>query len=232
MPYQNLAVVAWWLCSKIRNRRVMSSSPSVTEDPPCRGTDEDNTFRGRTEAINGGLSSLKEDGWSPYQYQLTTSSFGYSSSIHFIRQGGHPPSWHDRKAGRPRQQPGQVCGGRNSHLSIENKVLLYTAVMRLILAYASPVWGYAAKTNINKLDTLQNSLIRMIVKATRYMRNDDIRKDLKIYSFKSYIQNTAINFFTNLDTINNVNIQNLIPYTPNDNTKRPRRILLGSYNPP
>ncbi|GFT72188.1 RNA-directed DNA polymerase from mobile element jockey [Trichonephila clavipes] len=49
--------------------------------------------------------------------------------------------------------------GRNSHLSIENKVLLYTAVMRPILAYASPVWGYAAKTNINKLDTLQNSLI-------------------------------------------------------------------------
>ncbi|GFT94512.1 probable RNA-directed DNA polymerase from transposon X-element [Trichonephila clavipes] len=122
--------------------------------------------------------------------------------------------------------------GRNSHLSIENKVLLYTAVMRPILAYASPVWGYAAKTNINKLDTLQNSLIRMIDKATRYMRNDDIRKDLKINSFKAYIQNTAINFFTNLDTINNVNIQNLIPYTPNDNTKRPRRILLDSYNPP
>ncbi|GFW96631.1 hypothetical protein TNCV_2846881 [Trichonephila clavipes] len=57
--------------------------------------------------------------------------------------------------------------GRNSHLSIENKVLLYTAVMSPILAYASPVWGYAAKTNINILDTLQNSLIRMIVKATR-----------------------------------------------------------------
>ncbi|GFW38583.1 probable RNA-directed DNA polymerase from transposon X-element [Trichonephila clavipes] len=109
--------------------------------------------------------------------------------------------------------------GRNSHLSIENKVLLYTAVMRPILAYASPVWGYAAKTNINKLDTLQNSLIRMIVKATRYMRNDDICKDLKINSFKAYIQNNAINFFTNLDFINNVNIQNLIPYTPNDNTK-------------
>ncbi|GFU79601.1 hypothetical protein TNCV_1890931 [Trichonephila clavipes] len=64
--------------------------------------------------------------------------------------------------------------GRNSYLSIENKVLLYTAVMRPILAYACPVWGYAAKTNINILDTLQNSLIRMIVKAIRYMRNDDI----------------------------------------------------------
>ncbi|GFW67117.1 uncharacterized protein TNCV_4031341 [Trichonephila clavipes] len=63
--------------------------------------------------------------------------------------------------------------------------------MRPILAYASPVWGYAAKTNINILDTLQNSLIRMIVKASRYMRNDDIRNALKINSFKSHIQNIA-----------------------------------------
>ncbi|GFY08500.1 hypothetical protein TNCV_809331 [Trichonephila clavipes] len=47
--------------------------------------------------------------------------------------------------------------------------------MRSILAYASPVWGYAAKANINILDTLQNSLIRIIIKATRYMRNDDIQ---------------------------------------------------------
>ncbi|GFU21102.1 RNA-directed DNA polymerase from mobile element jockey [Trichonephila clavipes] len=122
--------------------------------------------------------------------------------------------------------------GRNSHLSIENKVLLYTVVMRPILAYASPVWGYAAKTNFNILDTLQNSLIRMIVNATRYMRNDDIRNALKIKNFKAHIQNIAINFFTDLHTTNNDNMQNLNPYTPNDNTKRKRRILLDSYNPP
>ncbi|GFV49438.1 probable RNA-directed DNA polymerase from transposon X-element [Trichonephila clavipes] len=122
--------------------------------------------------------------------------------------------------------------GRNSYLSIENKVLLYTAVMRPILAYACPVWGYAAKTNINILDTLQNSLIRMIVKATRYMRNDDIRNALKINSFKSHIQNIAINFFNDLEATNNINMQSLSHYTPNDKTKRPRRILLDSYNPP
>ncbi|GFX40764.1 hypothetical protein TNCV_1218871 [Trichonephila clavipes] len=39
--------------------------------------------------------------------------------------------------------------------------------MRPILSYGCPVWGYAAKTNINILDTLQNSTIRMIVKASR-----------------------------------------------------------------
>ncbi|GFT18628.1 probable RNA-directed DNA polymerase from transposon X-element [Trichonephila clavipes] len=122
--------------------------------------------------------------------------------------------------------------GRNSYLSIENKVLLYTAVMRPILAYACPVWGYATKTNINILDTLQNSLIRMIVKAIRYMRNDDIRNALKINSFKSHIQNIAINIFNDLEATNNINMQNLSQYTPNDKTKRPRRNILDSYNPP
>ncbi|GFV25010.1 RNA-directed DNA polymerase from mobile element jockey [Trichonephila clavipes] len=122
--------------------------------------------------------------------------------------------------------------GRNSDLSRNNKVLLFTAVMRPILSYGCPVWGYAAKTNINILDTLQNSTIRMIVKASRYMRNDDIRKALKIKSFKFYIQKIAKKFFNSLQFTNNSNMINLNTYTPHESTKRPRRILLDSYNPP
>ncbi|GFW74249.1 hypothetical protein TNCV_2524531 [Trichonephila clavipes] len=33
-----------------------------------------------------------------------------------------------------------------------NKLLLYTAVLRPILTYGSPVWGYAADTNIKILE--------------------------------------------------------------------------------
>ncbi|GFX24319.1 putative RNA-directed DNA polymerase from transposon X-element [Trichonephila clavipes] len=121
--------------------------------------------------------------------------------------------------------------GRNSELSRDNKVLLYTAVMRPILAYGCPVWGYAAKTNVNILDTLQNSTIRMIVKATRYMRNDDIRTAIKIKSFKSYVQKITKNF-NSLQFTNNINMVNLPHYNPHETTKRPRRILLDSYNPP
>ncbi|GFV52724.1 RNA-directed DNA polymerase from mobile element jockey [Trichonephila clavipes] len=59
--------------------------------------------------------------------------------------------------------------GRNSELTRDNKVLLFTADMRPILAYACPMWAYADKTNINILDTLQNPTIWMIVKGTRYL---------------------------------------------------------------
>ncbi|GFW11142.1 RNA-directed DNA polymerase from mobile element jockey [Trichonephila clavipes] len=119
--------------------------------------------------------------------------------------------------------------GRNSELTRDNKVLLYTAVISLRV---SGVGIYAAKNNINILDTLQNSTIRMIVKATRYMRNDDIRNAIKIKSFKSYIQKIAKNFFNSLQFTNNINMLNMPHYNPNDTTKRPRRILLDSYNPP
>ncbi|GFW47415.1 RNA-directed DNA polymerase from mobile element jockey [Trichonephila clavipes] len=119
-----------------------------------------------------------------------------------------------------------IC--RNSQLNIYNKVLVYTAVLRPILAYGSPVWGYAANTNLKLLDNAQNALIRSITKAYRFTRNRNIYKVLKIPTFKSHIQK----LFGNLPNINNENIQNLENYDPNICKKRPRRILLDSYNPP
>ncbi|GFY29226.1 RNA-directed DNA polymerase from mobile element jockey [Trichonephila clavipes] len=123
-----------------------------------------------------------------------------------------------------------IC--RNSHLNIYNKVLLYTAVLRPILAYGCPVWGYAANSNIKLLDNAQNALIRNITRAYRYNRNRNIYKVLKIPTFKAHIKKLGQKFFDNLPSINNVNIQNLENYDPNIYKKRPRRILLDSYNPP
>ncbi|GFT63776.1 RNA-directed DNA polymerase from mobile element jockey [Trichonephila clavipes] len=84
--------------------------------------------------------------------------------------------------------------GRNSELNLYNKLLLYTAVLRPILTYGSPVWGYAANSNIKILEVAQNSLIRNIVKANRYARNSKIYEDIKISPFKAYIQKLAISF--------------------------------------
>ncbi|GFV80350.1 RNA-directed DNA polymerase from mobile element jockey [Trichonephila clavipes] len=48
--------------------------------------------------------------------------------------------------------------GQNSEMNIYNKILLYTAVLRPINTYGSPVWGYAADANIKILKVAQNSL--------------------------------------------------------------------------
>ncbi|GFS63260.1 probable RNA-directed DNA polymerase from transposon X-element [Trichonephila clavipes] len=69
--------------------------------------------------------------------------------------------------------------GWNSQLNMYNKILLYTAVLRPILTYGSPVWGYAADANIKILEVAQNSIIRNIVKADRYTNNSLIYNDIK-----------------------------------------------------
>ncbi|GFS67365.1 RNA-directed DNA polymerase from mobile element jockey [Trichonephila clavipes] len=120
---------------------------------------------------------------------------------------------------------------RDSTMTRENKVLLYTAVLRPILSYGSPVWGYAAKSNLKTLEISQNKTIRMIVHANMYMRNSDIYKALKLPTFKSYIKKLATKFFESLHLTNNHHILNLESYISHDNTKRPRKILLDSYNP-
>ena len=41
--------------------------------------------------------------------------------------------------------------GRRSCLSTRNKLLLYTAIVRPVITYASPIWSGTSETNINKL---------------------------------------------------------------------------------
>ncbi|GFS84027.1 RNA-directed DNA polymerase from mobile element jockey [Trichonephila clavipes] len=117
-------------------------------------------------------------------------------------------------------------------MTLSNKILLNTAVLRPILSYASPVWGYAANTNIKILEVAQNSLIRSIVRTGRYVRNAYIYRDLKIPAFKAYIQNLAKKFYEDLPHTQNLNLIDIQNYNLIDNIKRPRRILLDSYNPP
>ncbi|GFW80266.1 RNA-directed DNA polymerase from mobile element jockey [Trichonephila clavipes] len=60
--------------------------------------------------------------------------------------------------------------GRNSPLSLENKVILYKQVLRPIITYASPVWGAAAATHMKKIQVIQNKILRLITNAPWYKR--------------------------------------------------------------
>lgn len=51
---------------------------------------------------------------------------------------------------------------RRSTLNIKNKLLLYKAVIRPIMSYASPIWRRAAPTNRKKLQIVQNKCLKII----------------------------------------------------------------------
>lgn len=49
-----------------------------------------------------------------------------------------------------------------SHLSINNKTLIYNAVIRPIMTYGSPVWSTAANVHIKKFTVMQNKILKLI----------------------------------------------------------------------
>ncbi|GBN13709.1 putative RNA-directed DNA polymerase from transposon X-element, partial [Araneus ventricosus] len=112
--------------------------------------------------------------------------------------------------------------GKNSKLSLRNKLLLYKTLLRPIMSYASPVWGAAAKTHINKLETAQNKIARQITQAPWYVRNKQIQKELKLTSVLDYFRKLAIKFFNNIDNSTNAAIAEIPRYDPSEHRKRRR----------
>ncbi|GFT59818.1 RNA-directed DNA polymerase from mobile element jockey [Trichonephila clavipes] len=118
-----------------------------------------------------------------------------------------------------------IC--RKSKLNRHNKLLIYTLIMKPLLTYASPVWGHAAKTNINLLETAQNLIIRQICNAHWYMRNKDLRIACNIPTIRQTIRKLAINLFNNIDESDNASINDISPYFSHFSVKRPRDILVN-----
>ncbi|GFS97988.1 uncharacterized protein TNCV_2019221 [Trichonephila clavipes] len=93
--------------------------------------------------------------------------------------------------------------GRNSPLSLENKVVLYKQVLRPIITYASPVWGAAAATHMKKIQVIQNKILRLITNTPWYVRNDVIHYDLHMEPISSYITKLARNVFRSIENHDN-----------------------------
>ncbi|GFT71621.1 RNA-directed DNA polymerase from mobile element jockey [Trichonephila clavipes] len=115
---------------------------------------------------------------------------------------------------------------RNSPLTIKNRFLIYTSILRPVLLYVSPVWGHAAKTYINRLETSQNVLIRKLTNSPWFVRNADLRFALNLTTVREFIKKIATKFFTNLELIDNRTLRKIEIYTPDPNFNRPRNILL------
>ncbi|GBM72832.1 hypothetical protein AVEN_55923-1 [Araneus ventricosus] len=91
--------------------------------------------------------------------------------------------------------------GRKSKLSLSNKLLLYKSLVRPVMSYASPVWGAAAKSNIQTSESAQNIIARQITNSPWFICNRYIAKDIKLQPIKDYFKKRAINFFNKIEKI-------------------------------
>jgi hypothetical protein len=81
--------------------------------------------------------------------------------------------------------------GRYSALSIYNKLMLYEQVLKPIWTYDIQLWGCTSQSNRNIIQRFQNRIIRGIVDASWYIRNDNFHKDLDMESVDSVIRKYA-----------------------------------------
>ena len=70
--------------------------------------------------------------------------------------------------------------GRNPNLSLENKLLVYKAVMKPIWTYGIDLCGCASKSNIAIIQRSQSKILRTITNAARYVTNHTLHTDLNI----------------------------------------------------
>jgi hypothetical protein len=70
--------------------------------------------------------------------------------------------------------------GRNSELSVHNKLTLYKQVIRPVWSYGIQLWGCASDSNIQVIQRYGNKVLKCIVNAPWYVRNIDLHRDLGI----------------------------------------------------
>lgn len=77
---------------------------------------------------------------------------------------------------------------KNSKLNVDNKLLIYKVIIKSIWTYGIELWSMAAKSYIAKVEALQSIIPRTIVNAPWYLRNDELRKALRIESVSEEIE--------------------------------------------
>lgn len=101
---------------------------------------------------------------------------------------------------------------KNSSLSIKNKTILYKALIKPILMYAAPIWSNTAITNLNKIKTFENKLLRYISNSEPNETNVQIKNKLDIISIEKDIFNRTKDFYEynvkQHKILNNVGIYN------------------------
>jgi hypothetical protein len=78
--------------------------------------------------------------------------------------------------------------GRKSHLTFDNKLLIYKAVIKPIWMYGCELWGCASKTNVHIIQRFQSKILGEIANAPWFVSNHTLHKGFKIPFVQNVIQ--------------------------------------------
>jgi hypothetical protein len=70
--------------------------------------------------------------------------------------------------------------GRQSQLTLNNKILVYKAISKPVWTYGVQLWGTASNSNLEILERFQSKVLRIITDAPWCVPNAVIKRDLQI----------------------------------------------------
>jgi hypothetical protein len=112
--------------------------------------------------------------------------------------------------------------GRNSELSIDNKLLVYRQVLKPVWTYGIQLWGCTKQTNAKIIQSFQNKVLRCIVNAPWYIRNDNLHKDLKLETVAGEITKHANKHGMKLQHHENTEVRTLLNHQTNQRRRLKR----------
>lgn len=100
--------------------------------------------------------------------------------------------------------------GKDSSLSMENKLLLYKSIMKPVWTYGIQLWEAAANSNLEILQRFQSKMLRVITKAPWFVTNESIHKDLDMPTIKEEIQRYSRSYSNKISSHPNALVVNLM----------------------
>lgn len=110
----------------------------------------------------------------------------------------------------------------NKHTKLNIKLLIYKSLIKPMWTYGLQLWGNAKKSNLNKIQTTQNKILRSITNAPPYVSNFSIHSDLKIKTIHEEAKTFYKRVFHKLSSHPNPLISGLATHTIPGNP--PRRL--------
>nr|CAD7426168.1 unnamed protein product [Timema monikensis] len=113
---------------------------------------------------------------------------------------------------------------KGTQLSQRTKITIFKTVIQPILLYACVGWGYAAKTLLKKLQTIQNRVLRTITGVDIRTRIDQLHVMTRNKTLAELFQEMRNNFYEKAGNHDNPIIRALGDYDPHEQRsyKRPR----------
>ncbi len=115
----------------------------------------------------------------------------------------------------------------SNKISLDNKRVLYLALLRPIWVYGIPLWGTAADLHIDKIQQFQNSVLRRMTGAPKYITNCQLREELRLETVYQIIARTSDRGIERLHEHNKNEVLILLKETPTARLKRKPLATIG-----